>query len=46
MKRRWIKIVGALAALGVAGFLFAAAGLAPIKASSGHRPVERRVQLA
>ena len=39
MKRRWIKIAGALAALGVSGFLFAAAGLAPIKASSGHWPI-------
>ncbi len=39
MKRRWIKIGGALAALGVGGFLFAAAGLAPIKASSGHWPI-------
>jgi cytochrome c553 len=39
MKRRWFKIAGALLALAAGGFLLAAAGLMPIKASSGHWPI-------
>jgi cytochrome c553 len=36
MKRRLFKIAALLAVLGAAGFLVAASGIVPIKASSGH----------
>ena len=42
-KRRWIKIAalfaGFLVVLGIGGFLAAASGIIPIKASSGHWPI-------
>jgi cytochrome c553 len=39
MKKRWLKVAGAIAVVAVGGFLVAAAGLVPIKASSGHWPI-------
>lgn len=42
-KRRWLKIAalfaGFVAVLGIGGFLVAASGIIPIKASSGHWPI-------
>lgn len=39
MKRRAFKITGWLLALALGGFLVAASGIAPIKASAGHWPI-------
>jgi cytochrome c553 len=39
MKKWMLRIVGLLAALAVGGFLVAASGIIPIKASSGHWPI-------
>ena len=39
MKRWLLRIAGLLLALGIGGFLLAASGIVPIKASSGHWPI-------
>src|SRR5687768_7705365 len=39
MKRRLFRLAGLFAVIAVAGFLVAASGIIPIKASSGHWPI-------